>query len=509
MIAQAWSRELGLERVGREDNFFALGGHSLRAAHMTADLRRISGLEIPLRAVFQAPVLADFAEIFRACAGEASNAILRRPPGSAAPLSATQTRLWFLYNLEPDRRDYNSHASLLLSGPLDERSLALAVTSLADRNEILRSRVGGRIDAPVLLPRPSGTVGLEHAEAPDTAAALGLVVGFVNGVFDLERGPLVRALLVRVSAVEHVFALVVHHIAVDGWSMPLMWAELSAAYAAGGVSKLPEPELQYGDFAYWQREWLDGGVLEKQLTYWRDRLGGLVPAEVPADRPRSGVRSGAGGVVEFTIPENVSTRLRELAAEQGVTLFMVLLAGLYGVLARYSGSTDLAVGTPVAGRNRPELLEMIGFFVNTVVLRTDVTGDPSFTELVGRVRATAVEAYAHQDVPFERIVEELSPRRDPGRTPFFQVMFSLDENDGTGLALPGVRAEPVALPVEHAKFELSIGLASDGGRLTGSVNYATDLFTAASVGALVAEYVEVLNHAAVLPESPMSSWRKS
>jgi aryl carrier-like protein len=493
LIAHAWARELGLARVGREDNFFSLGGHSLRASRVVAHLRKERGVHVPLGAVFQAPTLAEFADTVRVSAEGAGEEIRRRPDGEPAPLSAAQVRLWFLYNLDPGRSDYNSHAAFRLRGPLDEHALATAFGFVAGRHEILSSGVGGRIDAPVLV--PARQVEAEQADVSDVDAALAAATRFAEAPFDVARGPLARALVVRVAPDEHVFVVAVHHMAVDGSSMPVLWAELAAAYAAftrGEVPALPEIAVRYGDFAYWQRNWLAGGVLARQLDHWRGRLAGLTPAEIPPDRPRAGTRSARGAVVELNLPADLSARLRAFAAEQGVTLFMVLLAGFHVVQARHTGQTDLTVGTPIAGRGRAELTGMIGFFVNTLVLRTDLSGEPTFTEVVARTRATAVDAYANADVPFEKLVEELTPPRDQTSTPFFQVMFSLDENDHTVPEFAGLTTTPVTLPVEHAKFDLSVSLGNHDDHIGGTIGYAADLFTAATVERLAADYVRVL-----------------
>jgi hypothetical protein len=435
--------------------------------------------------------------------------------GTGAPVpSYAQERLWLAQQLLGEESGYVVPYAYRLRGPLDEDALERALGDLVRRHCVLRTVFEGNGGLSVRV-IPGTSVRIEHVElacveVPDVEGAMALAVECVGRAFDLATGPLVRALLVRVAPEDHVFVLAAHHIAVDGWSMPILWGELSAAYSAyssGGVPDLPEPELQYADFAQWQRNWLDSGVLEEQLAHWRDRLVGLTPAEVPPDRPRPIRGSGRGAVIDFVLPAELAGRLRALGAERGVTLFMVLLAGWYALLARYSGATDLSVGTPIAGRSRPEVVGMVGFFVNTLVLRTDVSGDPGFTEILDRTRTTALDAYAHQDVPFERLVAELAAHRDATRTPFFQTVFSLDENDATGPVLPGVDVEPVALPVEHAKFDLSVGLVNAGDQVTGTINYATDLFDEATIQTLARHYGRILGEAAAHPTAPMSTYR--
>ncbi|CAL9354761.1 Tyrocidine synthase 3 [Streptomyces sp. enrichment culture] len=514
LVAGVWERELEVDRVGLEDDFFDLGGHSLRASRVVSRLRQLLRIELAMKTLFEFPVLAGFVDAVKRAGREAQPGISRRPDDVPAGLSASQLRLWFLYNMDPYRRDYNSHVALRLSGALDEQALADSLTYLVTRHELLRSRIQGRDDNPALITLPPDSFRLEVADL--TAVAPGqpatdpspLVDSCALDVFDLRAGPLARALLIRTGAEEYVFVFAAHHLAVDAWSMEILWDELSRVYGAmagRGVPDLPELPLRYSDFAHWQRNWLDGEAAERQLAYWRKQLAGSVTARIPADRPRPRTDSGRAGVVEFSVPDTVSDRLRTVARDCGATMSMVLLAGWCDVLSRWCGTTDVAVGTSVAGRGRPETDRMVGFFVNTLVLRMDLSGDPDFTELVGRARDTALDAYAHQDIPFERLVERLAPRREWGRTPYFQVMFSTEEGGPSLPELPGLKVSPVRVGAEPAKYDLSVGVRIDDGRIAGTLTYAADLFDPGTVQRLAEHYTTLLAAAAAAPHKPLSA----
>ncbi|MEU4776726.1 amino acid adenylation domain-containing protein [Micromonospora sp. NPDC023633] len=514
IVAGVWERELDIDRVGLDDDFFELGGHSLRAARVVSRLRQALRIELAVRTLFEFPVLARFVDAVKRARHEAQPEIPPRPDDVQARLSAYQLRLWFLYNLDPRRRDYNSYVALRLSGALDEQAFTDSLSYLVTRHELLRSRIHGRDDNPTLVTLPPGSFRTEVVDLtgvdPDRrdAELARLVDGCAFGAFDLRVGPLARGLLARIGVEEFVFVFAAHHVAVDGWSMNVLWDELSQVYgqvAEGGAPDLPAVPLRYSDFAYWQRNWLDSGIAERQLAYWRAQLAGLATAQVPADRPRPSVASGRGGVVEFSVPDVVAARLREVARDCGATLFMVALAGWCGVSARWCGTTDVAVGTPAAGRSRVELERIIGFFVNTLVLRMDLSGDPDFTELVRRARNVALDAYANQDVPFERLVERLAPRREPGRTPFFQVMFSAEEGGESLPELPGIKVSTVPLGDEAAKFDLAVGVRVDDGRIAGAITYSVDLFDHSTARRLADHYTTLLATAASAPDKPLSA----
>src|SRR5215212_3146789 len=374
--------------------------------------------------------------------------IARRRDGEAVPLSFTQQRLWFLNQLEPDSTFYNIPIAIRLKGSLDIQSLERALSELVRRHESLRTTFALETEQPVqvIVSEPNFSVAhltvMAATEAEREAEVTRLIDREVDQPFDLQSGSLFRASLLRVNAEEHVLVLTMHHIVSDGWSAGVLFRELGTlygAYAAGEESPLQELPVQYADYAVWQRDYLRGEVLNAQVEYWRERLTGAAPVlELPADRVRPAVQSYRGAAARFEVSREVSEGLKELAQAEGVTLFMTLLAAFKVLLYRYTGQEDIVVGSPIAGRTRAEVENLIGFFVNTLVLRTDLSGGPTFRELLGRVRETALGAYAHQDVPFEKLVEELQPERDMSHTPLFQVLFVLQNALRDELELPNL-----------------------------------------------------------------------
>ncbi|MEU5976472.1 amino acid adenylation domain-containing protein [Streptomyces sp. NPDC047315] len=434
-------------------------------------------------------------------------------PRGAEVVSFTQERMWLAERLLDGPAQYNVHAVFRLRGPLDVVALTDGFSHLVHRHDVLRTAFpeqDGR-PRPSLCPvRPFelDTVDL-RAEPADrgTQRALELVRTEIRRPFDLTRAPLLRASLMQVGENDRFLTVVVHHIAVDGWSMSLLWDELSALYRSrleGLEPGLPPLTLQYADFAHWQRIELAGDRARRQLDYWRDQLADVSALDLPTDRARGPVRSGRGERFAFEVPAELMDRLRLVAQRHGATLFMTLLAAFQALLARYSGQSDIAVGTPVAGRTRPELDPLVGSFINTLVLRTDLAGDPGFAELLGRVRRTAVDAYAHQDVPFEQIVRELRPERAPDRNPLFQVLFAHMSDPDAGLRLPGVEVEQIDIDNGTAKVDLSLVLAERPTGTTGALAFDTDLFDRASARRLTGHYLRLLESAADDPERPVS-----
>ncbi|MFJ8011036.1 amino acid adenylation domain-containing protein [Streptomyces sp. NPDC096339] len=522
LAAAVWGEVLGTGRIGRHDDFFALGGHSLRATRAVSRLGARLGTGVPLRLLFEHPTLERFASALDALRGDgpdaaapttAVTAIGARPAGEPAPLSFAQQRLWFLDQLQPGRPDYNIPVATRLHGPLDADALAAALCAVVSRHEVLRSRIAEGpsgpvqvVEAPeVFVPVRTDLGDLHREEA--RSRALGLAHADAAAPFDLGSAPLLRARVVRVADDEHLLVLVLHHTVGDGWSMPVLWRELSGAYASlrrGERPVLPDLPVQYGDFAYWQQRRLADGEADAGIAHWRAALAGLPALELPTDRPRPQVRSGAGDAFVFEVPAELAERLGALARERGATLFMVLLAGFQALLARYTGQADIAVGSPIAGRDRTELEPLVGFFVNTLVLRTDLSGDPAFGELLGRVRRTALAAYEHQDVPFDRLVEELRPERDLSRNPLFDVLFQLHPEQLDALPLEGVEVESLDTSNGTAKFDLSLAMTEHPGGLTGTVQYATDLFDRATVERFGGHYLRLLAGAAETPDAPLS-----
>ncbi|HEX2187582.1 MAG TPA: amino acid adenylation domain-containing protein, partial [Longimicrobiaceae bacterium] len=524
VVAGIWAEVLGIERVGIRDNFFALGGHSLLATRVVARVGPVLGVEIPLRALFEAQTVAELASRIdlERRAGESAALPPLTPVAREAPLplSFAQERLWFLHQMEPEGAGYNMPWPVRLRGALDAAALERALGELVRRHEALRT---------TFCPVEQGAVQVVHPVAPARLPVLNLT-GLAPQArdrearrlaredaarpFDLERGPLLRATLARLSGEEHVLLLTMHHVVSDGWSMGVLFRDLFTVYealsrpsgAARPASLLPPLPVQYADFAVWQRGWLRGEVLRRQLDWWREQLGGAPPVlDLPTDRPRAVVAGSRGASHAFRLPADVTRGLRSLARREGATLYMVTHAALDLLLSRWSGQEDLVVGSPIAGRTQVGTERLIGFFVNTLALRTDLSGDPTFQELLRRVRETALGAYAHQDLPFERLVEEVAPERGLSHTPLFQVMFALQNvHSGEAPAITGLRLEPFGSEIRTVRFDLELDLREVGEELAGSLRFRTDLFDAATIERFAAQYRVVLAAACASPEERLS-----
>ncbi|HEX8696900.1 MAG TPA: amino acid adenylation domain-containing protein, partial [Longimicrobium sp.] len=489
VLAGIWAEVLRVERVGVEDRFFELGGHSLLATRVVSRMRELLGVELPLRALFEHPTVAELAvrvEEMRRADLPALPAVVPADRAGALPLSFAQERLWFLDRLEPGSTTYNLPVAWRLGGMLDRAALERALGEIVRRHESLRTVFAEVDGSPVQVVVPFGGFALPVEDLSglsevDREAAVGRRAGEEAGrAFDLSAGPLFRAALLRVDEEDHVLLLSMHHVVSDEWSMGVLFRELSALYAAylaGGESPLPELAVQYADYAVWQREQLAGEVLDRQLSYWTERLAGAPELlELPTDRPRPPARTYQGATVPVSFAPELLERLQTLGRSEGATLYMTLLGAFQVLLSKYSGSEDIVVGSPIAGRTRREVEELIGFFVNTLVLRTDLSGDPSFRDVLRRVREVTLGAYEHQEVPFEKLVAELRPERSLSHAPIFQVMFTLQNAEGEGGALPGLSVRGAGADLEGAKFDLSLSLAATASGLRGTLTYATDLF---------------------------------
>jgi len=430
--------------------------------------------------------------------------IARRPDPQHIPLSFAQERLWFLDQLEPDSPRYNIFNACRLEGTLQVTAIARSLSEILRRHEVLRARFVDVAGRPELLLAPAGPLPLATLDvsrlAPDVKASevQRLALAEARLPFCLAEGPLVRATLLRLHEAEHVLLLSMHHIAADGWSMEVLTRELWALYEAfseGMPSPLPELPIQYADFAAWQRQWLQGEVLEGQLAYWRRRLEGLASLELPADRRRPPVQGVEGAYRVRLLPRGLMGRVKTLSQRERVTPFMTLLAAFAALLCRYSGQDDIAVGCPIANRGRAEVEGLIGFFANMLVLRTDVSGDPTFRELVRRVREVTLGAYAHQDIPFQRLVKELRPERHLSRSPLFQVAFALQGALGTEVRLPGLRVTAGGIDNMVSKFDLTLYMG-DSEPGSSAFEYSTDLFEAATIDRM-AGHLQILIEGAV------------
>ncbi|HTG36400.1 MAG TPA: condensation domain-containing protein, partial [Thermoanaerobaculia bacterium] len=515
LLAGIWCEVLRLERVFPEDDFFALGGHSLLATQLVSRVRQAFGVEMAVRVVFEAPTVSALAVAvgrLRLEPGEPpALPLLPVSRTGRLPLSFAQQRLWFLDQLEPGRATYNVPVALRVSGPLDSVVLAAVLTEIARRHEGLRTTFPAVEGEPEQRVHPAGPVPLPIVDlaglpAPAREAeARRQAGGEADRPFDLVRGPLFRAQLLRLGLEDHVVSVTMHHIVSDGWSMGILTREVAALYegfAAGLPSPLPELPVQYADYSAWQRARLSGEALERELGFWRQRLDGA-PAvlELPLDRPRPAVRSARGGSVPLRLSPELGRSLVELSRRSGATPFMTLLAGLDVLLGRYSGQEDLTVGTPVAGRTRLETEGLIGFFVNTLALRVNLSGAPGFAELLPRVRERALEAHAHQEVPFERLVEDLASERSLSHSPLFQVMFALQNAPRETLELPRLVLQPFSSAQRSAKFDLTLALSevADQG-FAGAFEYDAALFDPATIERLAGHFQRILEEVLAHPE---------
>ncbi len=510
-LCELFADVLGLPRVGPDDSFFALGGHSLLATRLIARVRTALHAELEVRAVFETPTPAGLAGVLATAGGTARPPLVptRRP--DLVPLSGAQQRLWFLHHLEGPSATYNVPLVMRLEGDLDVDALRSALSDVVARHEALRTRFPQRDGVPYQDVLPAGEVDLPVREVTDLDEAL---TGLVRGSFDLEGHVPMRAELLRLGAREHVFALVFHHIASDGWSMAPLWRDIATAYAARCHGDRPQwtpLPVQYADYTLWQRELLGreddpDSVLSAQLDYWRDALDGLPDRiELPLDRPHPATATFRGELHTFTWDAGLHTRLAELAREAGASVFMVVHAALAALLTRLGAGTDVPIGSPIAGRTDPALDDLAGFFVNTLVLRVDTSGEPSFRELLGRVRERNLDAYAHQDVPFERLVEVLNPARSLAYHPLFQVMLAGQNNARAEVTLPGLAVTEIPVTTGTSKFDLSISLTERAAGIDGVLEFNADVFDHASANAILRRLEVLLRAALAEPDRPVGA----
>jgi len=526
VIANVWADVLGLERVGIQEDFFELGGHSLLATRVVARLRQAFGIELPVRRMFEAPTVAGLAghvdEARRVAAPTVALPLRPVPRVGPLPASFAQQRLWFIDQLEPGTSIYNIPLVLELRGALDVPALEASLGEVVGRHEALRTTFPAEGGRPVQHIEPPGPLsipvvdlrGLEPAVQEVEARRLAVEEG--SRPFDLAHGPLLRVTLLRLEAETHHLLLTTHHIVVDGWSLEVLFRELLAAYTAftaGRTADLPPLSVQYADVSEWQRGRLEDETLAAQLEPWRRRLSGVPQLELSTDYPRPAVATaGRGAALSRVLPSELAAGLQTLSRRQGVTLFMTLLAGFTALLGRYSGQDDIAVGVPVAGRTRPEMEPLIGLFVNTLVLRTSLADDPTVGDLLHRVRHVALEAYTHQEVPFERLVQALQPVRDPGRNPLFQVLFSMFEartplqSELPGLSVRVASTEHLLAAYEMgAKFDLSLSAWNLDGTIGLRLVYNADLFAASTMERLLHHLEWLLTAAVATPEASIAA----
>jgi len=461
---------------------------------------------LPVRHVFDTPTVAGLSAAIDA-ARKAEIGLLAPPlvpveREGALPLSFAQQRLWFLDQLEGASTTYNIPLALRLTGRLNVLALTASLTTLVQRHEALRTTFSMGQETPVQVIAPSQPVLLPVVDVqtlPIEAQEVEmyrLAMAEASRPFNLAQGPLMRSILLRLREEEHGLLATMHHIICDGWSMGIIVREIAALYAAscrGEPSPLPALPIQYADFAHWQRTWLQGEVLETQLAYWRKQLAGA-PAvlNLPTDHPRPPIQTFRGGIEPFHLGLELTQQLQKLSRETGVTLFMTLLGAFAALLSRYSGQEDLVIGSPIANRNYRPTEGLIGFFVNILPLRLDLSGDPTFEELLARVRQVTLEAYAHQDVPLEKLVEELQPERNWSHMPLFQVVLALQNVPMEQLELPGLTLTPLELESHTAKFDLTLALQETAQGLYGVWEYSRDVFEVATIRRMAGHFQTLL-----------------
>jgi len=519
LVAELWRQSLGVGEVGLHDDFFELGGDSLLATRLLSRLRDRCGLALGLDDLFSHPTVEGLASLLDGLEDLSLGLEMSPAPRSGElPLSFAQQRLWFLDQLEPGSAAYNLPGCLALKGPLEPCILEQALGTVTARHESLRTTF------PVQLGHPRQVISVQDALSRSVSLPVVDFSALPGNVrqktsrrileeesrrsFDLARGPLVRALLLRLEPGEHLFQLTLHHIISDGWSWGVLARELSLLYGSiltGTPSPLADLEFQYADFSHWQRKWLEGEVEESQLAYWKEQLSPEPPVlDLPADRPRPPMQSFRGRSSSFALTPALTRDLRGLGRSQDGTLFVACLTGFFSLLYRLTSQGDLAVGTPIANRRRPELESIVGFFANTLVLRAEVGSAKNFSQLLGEAREVAFQAYAHQDLPFERLVERLQPERDLTRTPFFQVMFELQNAPLEEVEVGGLSSTPMAIETGTAPFDLLVSLIERGEGLAGTLQYNTDLFEETTVQRLGRAFTVLLEGAMRQPDLRIS-----
>jgi amino acid adenylation domain-containing protein/non-ribosomal peptide synthase protein (TIGR01720 family) len=519
MLASIWADVLRIEQVGVHHNFFELGGHSLLATQVISRVRDTFAVELPLRSLFEAPTIAEFASRVENSLSngqsQKTEPLLPIPRSQSIPLSFAQARLWFLDQLQPNSAFYNIPLAWRLSGQLNIAALQSSINEIIRRHEALRTNFTTQEGQPVAVIAATlncqlQVVNLLHLqESSREIEAQRLALVEANRPFNLEREPLLRSIMLQLGETEYVLLFTMHHIISDGWSLGVFTHELTELYKAfctGITPVLPSLPVQYADFALWQRQWLQGKILREQLDYWKQQLLDA-PAllELPTSRPRPTDQTYRGRYHYAALSLELSGKVSTLSKRTGVTLFMTLLAAFVTLLSRITSSDDIVVGTPVASRNRQEIEGLIGFFVNTLVLRTQLGGDPSFEDVLSRVREVAIEAYTHQDLPFEQLVEALQPTRSLSYTPLFQVMFALDEKSVPSFELPELTVSSYAVEIGTAKFDLTLSMENTADGLVGVWGYNVDLFDETTIVRMAGHFQTLVEGIVANPQQKVSS----
>jgi amino acid adenylation domain-containing protein len=521
LLVEMLSEVLGRERISITDNFFELGGHSLQATQLVSRIRKAFKVELELKKLFEAPTVAVLATMIeKALRGhEAIQAvpILPVPRDVELPLSYAQQRLWFLHELEPDSPVYNTPAALRLTGQLKVDALEKSFSEIVRRHEVLRTVFPSVEGRPVQVITPARymtlpMVDLRELDDPERhTRAVILASHEAQQGFDLARGPLIRLGLLELAEQDHVVLLTMAHIVTDGWSTRIIIEELGKLYRAfltATESPLDELEIQYADFAHWQRAWLRGEVIERQLTYWKEQLRGAAALlDLPTDRSRPATQTTSGAYRTFVVSKELADELKSLGRQEGATLYVILLAAFQTLLYRYTGQSDVNVGTLIANRNRSEIERLIGFFVNTLVMRGDLRGTLVFREFISQIREVALGAYAHQDLPFEQLVQALEPERSMSHSPLFQVMFALQSAPMGSLDLEGLGLAKFEIESRTAHFDLMLEITDFGNGIVGGIEYNTDLFDDTTIRRMIGHFQTLLLSVVRTPDEQLSGLR--
>jgi amino acid adenylation domain-containing protein len=520
LVAQVWKETLKLDKIGVYDNFFELGGHSLLATRVVARLRANLSIDLPLRKLFESPTIAELTKHIDFCrknrSGLATLPLSTVPRDHPLPLSFSQQRLWFLHKVESGLTAYNIPATFHINGPLNIPALEKALNEMLHRHEILRTRINeieGRPVQEIVSPLTLSVQCVDLSDLSENRAAEEIQrISFEDArqPFNLQEAPLMRVKLLRVKDEEHVLIFNFHHIIFDGSSLKIFYAELATVYEAllqGRAAPLPSLPVQYGDYAVWQQEALQAGFLESQLLYWKRQLGTeLVTSILPTDYPRPAAQTYAGAKLTQRFSDQLTNDLKQLSRREGVTLFMTLMAAFSLLLSRHTGREDIVIGSTIAGRNQPEVEGLIGFFINALALRIDLSGNPMFVVLLKRVREACLDAFTHQDLPFEKVVEKVNPERDLGRNPLFQVMFNMADTSERVLNLAGCDTAKLWHSTPEAKFDITLYAPEKDGRIELSIVYNTDLFSEVRIAVMLDQFVSLLSQVVSKPERSLDQY---
>ncbi|MGK7931603.1 MAG: amino acid adenylation domain-containing protein, partial [Microcystaceae cyanobacterium] len=514
ILASIWQSTLKIEQISLNDNFFELGGHSLLATQVISRIRETFSLDLPIRTLFEHPTLEQLSQQIETSQQTEISPILPVSREENLPLSYAQQRLWFLDQLEGENATYNIPAAIQLTGKLNIQALENSLNDIVKRHESLRTRFTTLEGEAVQIIDSERIVNLEIInletleETQKQQQKQTLINQEASLPFNLANDPLIRSKLIQIDNDNYILLITMHHIISDGWSMGIFVQELSQlyiGYVQGKEIQLDPLPIQYPDFAAWQKEYLSGENLNKQINYWQEKLYGLPPLlELPTDHPRPPIQTFKGSHISFNLNKELSEKLTQLSQQQGVTLFMTLLSGFSILLSRYSRQEDLAIGTPIANRNRREIEALIGFFINTLVMRINLEENPAVTELLKQVRSSSLEAYNNQDIPFEKLVEEINPERNMSHSPLFQVMFVLQNAPMGELSLPELSLSPVEMEYNIAKFDLTLSMEETEAGLRGDWEYNTDLFERETIERMIRHYEVLLEGIVENPEEKVS-----